>query len=354
MSERTEAPTPKRISEARKKGQVARSHELSSAAMLLAAAVLLRGPGATLVQESQNLMVTSIASINNTEVTVDSITGIFMSAVQSLLPSLVLIGAGFLATAVIVNTAQTKLLFTTSKWKPDISRLNPINGFKRMFSKNGLIELGKSLLKLLVVGYFAYDFLNGNKDQFLSLEHQQLSLGISHFVDMAFSLILRVAAAYFALAAMDYLYQRWSYMKSMRMNREEIKEEMKQQEGDPFIRGRIRSQQRRMARMRMMSNVHKASVVVVNPTHLAIAIQYDPKNMSAPKVVAKGAHLVAQRIVKIAKENNIPVIQNIPVARALFKAVEIDREIPGEFYTAIAEILAYVYRMKNRAVSSAN
>jgi flagellar biosynthesis protein FlhB len=165
---------------------------------------------------------------------------------------------------------------------------------------------------------------------------------------------MRVATTYLLIAIADFLYQRWNYNRSMRMSKQEIKDEYIEQEGNPLIKGKIRQQQRRMARMRMMSAVPKANVVVTNPTHLAVAIEYDPDTMAAPKVVAKGAHLVAFRIVAIAKEHGVPVIENKPVARAIYRAVEIDQEIPQDLYSAIAEILVYVYRIKGQRPAFAN
>jgi flagellar biosynthetic protein FlhB len=182
----------------------------------------------------------------------------------------------------------------------------------------------------------------------MMLGQMELSYGLGVWVELGFGLCTRVASVYLVVAIADYIYQRWQYTRGLKMTKEEIKEEYKQQEGDPMLKGRIRAQQRKMARMRMMSNVPKASVVITNPTHLAVAIQYDHDSMVAPKVVAKGAHLVAFRIADIARENGVPVVQNIPLARAVFQAVEIDQEIPPELYAAMAEILVYVYRLKGQ------
>jgi flagellar biosynthesis protein FlhB len=182
----------------------------------------------------------------------------------------------------------------------------------------------------------------------LMLSQMDLGIGLSTWVDLGFGLCIRVASIYLVVAIVDYVYQRWNYMRGLKMTKEEIKEEYKQSEGDPMLKGRIRSQQRKMARMRMMSNVPKASVVITNPTHLAVAIQYDQNNMVAPTVVAKGINLVAFRISDIARENDIPVVQNIPLARAIYTTVEIDQEIPPELYAAMAEILVYVYRLKGQ------
>ncbi len=350
MSDRTEQPTSRRIEEARKKGQVARSIELNTAAILLGSVFILRGPGSNLVAELKKMVVTSLAEVPKANLDEAWLRKEFFTIISNLLPPLGMILVCFLLIGVVVTLAQTRFLFATGKLKPDLTRLNPLNGLKRIFSKQGLVELGRSLLKLALVGWVAYSFLRSRSTELIQLGQESLAGGIQHWLDLAFAMATQIGAAYLVLAVVDYAYQYWSYMRSMRMTKEEVKEDMKRSEGDPFIRNRIRSQQRRMARMRMMANVPKANVVVVNPTHLAVAIEYDSDKMAAPRVLAKGAHLVAQRIVEIAKANNIPVVQNIPLARAMYKTVDIDSEIPPELYMAMAEVLAYIYRLRGKKV----
>jgi flagellar biosynthetic protein FlhB len=264
-------------------------------------------------------------------------------------PSLSLIVLALLATGVVATVSQTGFLWATKKVGFDLSKLNPMPGIKRLFSSQGIFELVKALLKLSLVGFVVYNFLRGRVPELLDLGQMELLTGMSSWAVLAGDLALQVAEVYLVLAVGDYVYQRWRYDKSMKMSKEEVKEEMKQNEGDPFLKGRIRSQQRKMARMRMMSNVKKADVIITNPTHLAIAIQYDPQTMRAPIVLAKGAHLTAQRIVALARESNIPVIQNIPLARAIYKTVEIEHEIPPELYVAMAEVLSYVYKIRGNS-----
>jgi flagellar biosynthetic protein FlhB len=199
-----------------------------------------------------------------------------------------------------------------------------------------------------VVVWVAYSFLRARVPELLGLNQTDFLAALKEWATLALSLALRVGGAYLVVAFTDYGYQRWQYLRSLRMSKQEIKEEIKQQEGDPVIRGRIRSQQRRMTRHRMMANVPKADVVITNPTHLAIAIQYEADEMKAPKVLAKGAHHTAERIVALARQHGIPVIQDIPVARALYRHVEIDQEIPAALYAAVAQILAYVFRLQGR------
>jgi flagellar biosynthetic protein FlhB len=212
----------------------------------------------------------------------------------------------------------------------------------------GTIEMLKSLLKLVVVGWPVYSFLQANVGAILQLVQMPLVDGVSAWSSLAFSLMWRVASAYIILAAADYAYQRWNYIRQLRMSKQEVMDDMKRSEGDPFMRGRIRQQQRRMARSRMMSRVPQADVIVTNPTHYAVAIIYESGKMDAPIVVAKGAFIVAQRIVDIARKNNVPIVQNVPLARAMYKLVELESPIPSQLYVAMAEVLAYVYRLKNQ------
>jgi flagellar biosynthetic protein FlhB len=349
MSEKTEAPTPKRINEMRSKGQVVRSQELNTAIILITGVLILSGPGGTVVNDLKNMLVVSIGSLpslSNTNISAAYLTRTLNDIISTLIPSLGMIMIVFLVMGAGTTLLQTRFLFAAKRMAPDLSRLNPLNGLKRIFSSHGLMELGKASLKLLVVGFFAYDFLNANVNSLMVLGRMSLGDGIMQWAGLASSLGMRIASAYLVLAFLDYIYQRWNFNKSVKMTLEEVKEEYKQSEGDPVIRGRIRAQMRRLARMRMMQNVHKATVVITNPTHLAIAIEYASDRMNAPKVLAKGAALVAQRIIQIAKDNAIPVVQNIPLAHAIYDNVEIEQEIPPELYTAMAEVLAYVYRVQ--------
>jgi flagellar biosynthetic protein FlhB len=348
MSEKTEAPTSRRISEAREQGQVARSQELSSAVALVAGAWLITGPGKRLLGDLEGLLVSSLTELPTAEISTAWAGSLFLNGGLRLVSSMGIILVGLLFTAVAVNVAQTGFLWSSKRIGFDVTRLNPLNGFKRMFSGQGLMELGKALAKLLVVGGVAYSFLQSHKEELMGLARTDFLSGVNQWTGLASSLIMRVGASYLVLALADYGYQRWQHMRSLRMTKEEVKEDMKRSEGDPFIKSRIRGQMRRMARMRMMAAVPKADVIITNPTHLAIAVEYEPNSMSAPKVLAKGAHHVAERIVGIARDNRIPVVQNIPLARAIYRTVEIDQEVPPELYVAMAEVLAYVYGMQGQ------
>jgi flagellar biosynthesis protein FlhB len=264
-----------------------------------------------------------------------------------ILPSLGLIIIGLLLTGIAVTLGQTQFLWASKKIGFDFKRVNPIEGLKRIFSTHGLIEILRSLLKLGWVSWFAYSFLRTNYAELIAFTQYDLNTAVNRFLELAVDLTMRVGSMYLILAVADYAYQRWELYKNLRMSKEEIKEEYKRSEGDPMLKSRVRNMQRQMARGRMMSNVAKAAVVITNPTHLAIAIEYH-EGMGAPKVLAKGPYRVAQKIVALAKENHIPVVQNIPLARAIYKTIEIGQEVSPDLYVALAEVLAYVYRLHGK------
>lgn len=345
MSDKTEAPTPKKLRDAREEGQVVRSIELNTAALMLVSVLLLRGPGAQMIQVITGQMESYLITLPKAELTEATLSQMLIELVMGVGPNLALVLVGLLLTGVAVTLMQTGFLWSSKRIGFDFKRLNPISGLKRVFSPHALIELLKALLKLSVIIWTAYTFLRENYPALLILNQMDLRSAVQRFVDLAFDLAFRVGGVYLIIAAADYAYQRWDLMRNLRMSKQDIKEEYKRSEGDPFLKSRIRAQQRRMARGRMMANVPKATVIVTNPTHLALAIEYH-EGMQAPRLLAKGAHLVAQRIVALAREKNIPIVQNIPLAHAIYKTVEVDQEITPNLYMAMAEILAYVYRMR--------
>jgi len=346
--DRTEAPTGKRLSEARKKGQVAQSRELNAAILLLIGGILISGPGAKLLSEMIGLMVRSITNLPTAIPNLTSLRQLLYMDILAIIPYLGLIVLGLLATGVSVTIMQTGFLWASEKLGFDFSRVNPLNGLKRLLSFSGAVELLRALLKLTVVGWVAYTFVRNNFTNLLGMGQVDLLTAMRSFAAMALTLVSRVAMAYMVLAIADYGYQLWQNKKSLKMTKVEVKEEFKQSEGNPQIKSAIRAKQRRIAMRRMMAKVPKADVIITNPTHLAIALQYKPGEMGAPVVLAKGAYKIAERIGKIAHDHEVPVVQNIPLARGIYKLVEIDQEIPPEFYVAMAEILAYVFRLKEK------
>ena len=347
MTDKTEAPTSHRLQEAREEGQVVRSQELISAVVILTGAYLLRGPGKQLGLNFEGLVMETLTTLPTVDITVESLRGMFFMFGMKVLPSVGLILFGLLLAGTAVTLGQTEFLWAGKKIGFDFKRLNPLEGFKRIFSTHGLIELLRSLLKLSWVTWIAYSFLRSRFFELVSYTQFDMGTAVSSFLEVSISLVIRVGSMYLVLAVADYAYQRWDLYKNLRMSKDDIKQEQKRSEGDPLLKSRIRNMQRRMARGRMMANVSKANVVITNPTHLAVAIEYH-EGMKAPRVLAKGPYHVAQKIIQIAKENNIPIVQNIPVARAIYKTIDIGQEISSDLYLAMAEILAYVYKLRGK------
>jgi flagellar biosynthetic protein FlhB len=250
--------------------------------------------------------------------------------------------------AISINVLQVGFLFTTETLTPKFSVLNPIEGSKRFFSVRALVDLAKAVLKIAIVLGVAWFTLKGSVLELSAAAMSPLGATLALSKSLFFRLTLRILAVFTVMAALDWMFQRWDFEKRLRMSHQDVKEENKQSDGNPLVKSRIRTLQIQNARKRMMSAVKTADVVVTNPTHLAVALSYKAGEMEAPTVVAKGARLMAQKIKEIARENGVPVIEDKPLARALFKSVEIGQPVPPALYRAVAEILAYVFRLKGR------
>ena len=252
-----------------------------------------------------------------------------------------------LVTALSINFAQVGFNFTMEPLIPNFDKINPLSGFGRLFSKRSLVELFKSLLKIAIIGGFVYRFMMKQTKQVPTLISVELIDSLHLTASLILDLVFNISTVLFIMAVFDYMYQWWENQESMKMSKEDIKQEFKQAEGDPQIKGKIKARQRAMAMQRMMQDVPKADVVVTNPTHFAVALKYD-QNMLAPVVVAKGQNLIAQKIKEIAKDHKVIIVENKMLARALYAAVEISHPVPHELYQAVAEVLAYVYKLKKR------
>lgn len=353
FQEKTEQATPKRREEARRKGQVARSAELSSVAILAVGLLALWGLGGYMCNRMRLLMVEVFT--NGMAIQLDPVTvrphlftwiGGYVAIVA---PMAILLAAG----AVVVNIAQVGVLFTGEPLVPKGDRISPLSGLKRIFSKKGLVELAKGLFKVAIVAYLTYQTISSESDRFMGFVDMEVGqiFGISG--EMVLALGFRLVLLLLILAVLDYAFQRWEYERNLRMTRQEVKEELKQQEGDPMIRSRIRALQREMSQRRMMADVGEADVVVTNPTHLAVALKYDPASMDAPLVLAKGQRLVAEKIKELARQAGVPLVENKPLAQVLFKTVQIGQEIPEELFRATAEVLAFVFGLKRRRYAPA-
>ena len=344
--EKTEEPTAKRKADARKKGQVGKSQEINAAFVLLAGFMVLKVLGGNAVAEIMNYS-TYIYGNLNVDINEESIMQMFIGMIILLAKTSIPLMVFIMIIGLAMNLAQVGLNFSTETISFDPNKLNPINGAKRMFSKRSLVELIKSLLKILIIGYFVITYLSDEIFQIPKLIYMDIFAGLNKMSDTIFFLAFKIIGVFIVMAVMDFAYQKWQNLQDLKMSKQEVKEEFKQQEGDPKIKGKIRQKQRQMAMARMMQEVPQADVIVTNPTHFAVALKYQ-SGMSAPIVIAKGQDLVAQKIKAIARESNVPIVENKPLARALFAAVEIGAAIPQELYKAVAEVLAYVYRLKKK------
>jgi flagellar biosynthesis protein FlhB len=348
FQDKTEPATPKRREEARKKGQVGKSREIPSVAVLGASALFLYFGARHLTFSMGNLIHKTFVSVPYMKDSDFAITSFFHQYLEAFL-SMILPMLGVLSiVAIVANFAQTGFIWSVEPLAPKASKISPIEGAKRMFSKRSLVELAKSLGKILVVGWAAFSTLQANKGRLVELVYQSKAEILRFMGETSLDVLTRSCYVIAILAILDFLYQKWEFEQDLKMTKQEVKEEFKQTEGDPLVKSRIRSIQREMARRRMMEDVKKADVIITNPEHLSIALRYDSLTMEAPSVVAKGANKIAFKIREIAKENQIPLVENKPLAQNLYKFVDIGQEIPPDFYQAAAEILAYVYGLKNR------
>lgn len=344
--DRSEQATGKRLQEAREKGQVARSRELNTAAVTLASAGMFLVIGPTIVGRLANLLRAGLV-LDRSEIFDTAAPVIALK--HTLLGALALVTPFLLMTAVVAIGASVAVggwVFSAEALAFDLGKLNPITGIKRLVSLRGLIELLKSLFKFLLLAAAAVGLLWHMSSQFLGLARETPRAGLAHAASLLGWGFLYVSLPLILLAAADIPFQLWEHGRSMKMTKQEVKDEFKDTEGKPEIKRRIRTKQMELARARMMAEVPKADVVVTNPTHYAVALRYDPENMRAPQVVAKGADLIAGQIRKVAAANNVVVMSAPPLARALYYSTEIEQEIPAGLYLAVAQVLAYIYQLK--------
>lgn len=345
--DKTEKPTGKRLSKARQQGQIPKSRELASVAVLFVG-------GLTAFFNSKNIYTHFSQLIRELWAggfgvaagrTPDS--SVFIRIIYHYFAMFGPIVAACMVAALVINIIQVKgIIFSFAAIRPKFSKLNPIPGFSKFFSTTSLIELAKSILKLLIIGYSVYLILHSEKDVLMSLSDMEVADIMKVFGNLAYRIFMRVVEIMVVLGILDFIYQRWKFMKDMKMTKQEVKDEAKQSE-NPEIKSRIRSIQFSMHRKRMMANVPKASVVITNPTHFAVALKYAP-GMEAPQVVAKGANYLALKIIEVARKSRVPVVQNPPLARALYRQVEVEDTIPVDLYKAVAKVLAYIYQQKRQ------
>lgn len=352
--EKTEDPTSKKLEDARKEGQVAKSKEVTSAFELLAVFALLY----VWIEKMGTYFVGNIYDIysqipeyikmydgNVPEQTINAIFVKSMSRVLLILAPFLLVG---FIVALVCNVAQVKWKPTSKPMKPKFNKLNPVSGFKRIFSVNSLMELFKSILKIGLISYVVYSYLKKNMPPLYLFYDLSLNQAIAQVGSLVMGLGMRIALWYMLIAALDFIYQKIKFKNDMKMTKQEVKDEYKNQEGDPQVKGKQRQRMQEASRRRMMQQLPEADVVITNPTHFAVAIKYDPDLYDAPYVVAKGADYLAQKIKETAKEHHIEIVENKPLARMLYANVDVGSVVPPELYQAVAEVLAFVYHLQGK------
>lgn len=346
--EKTEKATPKKRQEVRKKGQVAKSIEINTAISLLLMFLSLLFFGDFILNKMLSLFHSTFEDYLLMDVTEENIETLF----EFLTFQSAVMVAPFLIIAIIAgvssNLMQVGFLFTTEPLKMKLEKIDPIKGFKRIYSLRAIVELLKSLLKISFVGSVTFLVIWFQFEKILKLPQVSLDEAFLFFAKLTLQMGLFASFALLFLSFFDYLYQKYDFEKNIRMSKQDIKDEHKKTEGDPLIKSRIKQKQREVAMRRMMQEVPKADVVITNPTHFAVALKYDENKMDAPYVVAKGTDFIAQKIKQIAKEHDVITIENKPLARSLFDQAEIGEAIPEQFFQAVAEIIAYVYRVKQK------
>lgn len=343
--ERTEPASPRRLEEARARGQIPRSPELATFALLIAGGTGMALLGGHLVESLERVVAAGLTLDRDAAFRPELMMARLREAgeftILSFVPYLLLLAGVALAAPLLLSG----WVFTFEAVAPQFSRISPLKGLARIFSTRGLVELGKAVGKAAIVGTVATIVLVNELEPILGLSAESSRSAVGHLGELLLLTFLTVAGAMALIVLIDVPYQLWSFGKQLRMTKEEVKREYRETEGDPQVKGRIRQLQREQARRRMMAEVPKADVIVTNPTHFAVALRYRESAMRAPMVVAKGSELVAARIVELGRASNVPILRAPPLARALHAHAELGQEIPGALYTAVAEVLAYVFQL---------
>ncbi len=347
---KTEKATPKKRRDERKKGHVAVSKDVVMIASLLGTFMLLKILFPFMYRTIRDYMIRYLSLAPGIENLSDYSTRIFGDTAWTILKAALPILLAGIALSVLGTGVQTKFLFAKSNLAPKFSRLNPIQGIKNLLSLKSLIELLKNLFKIIILGIILYQIIKGDLTPIARTIDMDLKDSSVYMLNAIMDMVLRVSLVFLAVAGFDLFYQRWDYEREIRMSKQELKEEFKQTEGNPEIKGRIRSLQRERARSRMMQSVPEADVIIRNPTHYAVALRYDIEKDNAPVLLAKGQDELALRIVAMGEEHGVHVIENKPLARGIYAATQVGAEIPSEYYGMVAEILVYVYRMNNKII----
>jgi len=350
-SKKTEKPSAKKRQDARKKGQIPKSMEVNTVAVLMAALFVIYFTSGTIYGQLTGIMASSIIEAGQIGHGDPNFHAVLISKGRQVVLAVAPIMLAVFTAALLANFFQVGMAISSESITPKLSRISPAKGFSRMFSLQSLMTLFKSLAKILIIGSTAFFIVRSEMDTILGLGQLNPEQIGQFTLRIAFKIFLLTCWVMVVLAMIDFAFQRWQHERDLRMSREEVKEETRQTEGDPHVRARIRAIQRDLARKRMMSAVPKADVVITNPVHLAVALKYDYLQAAAPQVTAKGQGLIAEKIKKIARENDVPIIEDKPLAQSLYRSVEVGGIIPAEFYQAVADVLAYVYRIKGKVIN---
>lgn len=335
------------------KGQVVRSMELNSALALVFGLMILYFSGGMIAQQLSSTARSFFSDAGHIELTRNTLQDIFARVFVTIGLAIAPVAVGLMVVGLISNFAQVGFYFSFEAMAPKWSKLNPLHGIKNIFfSRRSAVEMSKGLAKMILIGLVSYFTLDSLLSDSLQLADADAQAVITYMAKGAMAVGFKASAVMLVLAGFDYAFQRFEYERSLRMTKQEVKDEYKMLEGDPQIKSRIRTIQRQIAYKRMMTDVPKADVVVTNPTHLALALKYDGVKMTAPKVVAKGADLIAQKIKEIAKQHHVPIVEDKPLAQALYKAVDIGDEVPEQLFQAVAQVLAYIYRLRDKNIRS--
>jgi flagellar biosynthetic protein FlhB len=347
--EKTEDPTSKQLSKARDKGNIPKSQDLSMAFILMVVTVAMYALRTRFYGTINDMFLKASQLFFVPKMTSHDFYVYFMDIAYYWYLTMLPLFAIVIIVTLPVQIAQTGLSFNFERFQPDLNRFNPIQGMKKIIGKEALAELVKSLIKLVILGYFPYKLFVDEYQTMMGLFNATLAQDLDYMAWIMVKLILEMGIVLILYGFADFSYSKWKHWNDLKMTKQQVKEEHKQVEGDPQIKAKIRQKQRELSQRQMMGEVPKADVVVTNPTHFAVALRYDRSGGDgAPKVVAKGMNLIAKRIKEIARDNEVPVIENKPLARALFKQVELEQEVPERLYQAVATILAQAYKLKNR------
>jgi flagellar biosynthetic protein FlhB len=348
--EKTEAPTPRRRSEAREQGNIPRSADLSAAVLLISAIILLDWFGTGIVKALKGLMAEMLGPSDFIDFSPVRAVELLLRAVFAVGIAIAPLFIGMMLVAIIVNIMQVGFFFSSKRLQPNIAALNPLKGLKKLFGKGrGAFSIGMNIAKVGLVGLVAYSAIHGRLPEIVSAQRLEFLQIFSLAAGVIYSIAIRIGVLLLILAIVDYIYQRFRVEKELKMTKQEVKEEMKRMEGDPQIKARRRQIAQQIAYNKLKQEVPTADVVVTNPTEFAVALKYDAQTMHAPRVVAKGRDHMAMRIREIAIANGVPILERKPLARALYRMCEVGQEIPEQFYSAVAEILAYVYELAGKA-----